>query len=196
MYGNPDLKPEHGVSGDFGFEYSRQKIRFSATAFFIDSKDLIAWEYDPLTWETRVKNLDKARQYGVELEGGHIINSILSHKLNYTYLNAKDASTKKELPYRAAHTLNYSLTFKPIENLSLSASVYYKDKVFTNAANTVKLDGFFTFDFNLNYTANEYLSLWIKGINVGDSKYELTADYPMPGAAVYGGICVKFWQGQ
>jgi len=27
MYGDPGLKPEHGISNDFGIEYSHNKVR-------------------------------------------------------------------------------------------------------------------------------------------------------------------------
>ena len=193
MYGDPDLKPEEGISGDVGVEYSKGKIKAAVSAFYISSKNLIAWDFNPLTWETKVKNLDESSQYGIELETGYIINSWLSNKLNYTYLNAQDEKTKNRLPYRAEHTINYTLTVKPARDLSVSALLCYKSEVFTNTANTDKLNGFITLDININYTANEYLSLWIKGVNIGDAKYELTAGYPTSGAAAYAGINVKFY---
>ncbi|MCL1972691.1 MAG: TonB-dependent receptor [Endomicrobia bacterium] len=194
MFGDPDLKPESGISSDIGAEYVKNKIKLSGNVFYIDSEDLIAWDFDPVTFEYHVKNIGKAQQYGFEFSAGYIMYSWLTHTINYTYLKTENKQTDKELPYKPQSTINYSLTVKPIENLSVSGILSYQDKVFTNAANTDELDGFVTLDVNVNYEATKNISFWVRGVNVGNAKYELSAGYPMSGAAVYGGIEFKFWK--
>ncbi|MCA6072636.1 MAG: TonB-dependent receptor [Endomicrobium sp.] len=188
MYGNPDLTPEHGISSDLGIEYAYNKVRLMSSVYYINSKDLIIWATND---ETHVKNIDKAKQYGVEFEAGYIMTSYLNCKLNYTYLKSENEITHKTLTYRPANTINYNITVKPLKNLSLTASLFYKSKVFTNGENTKSLDDFITLNINLNYKINDNLSFWVKGLNIGDAKYELQKDYPMPGIAIYSGINLK-----
>jgi hypothetical protein len=38
---------------------------------------------------------------------------------------------------------------------------------------------------DLNYKVNNNLSLWVRGLNVGNTRCELTVSYSMPGTAVY-----------
>ena len=194
---NPDLKPEKGVSSDLGIEYIQNKVRLSATGYYIRSKDLIVADAMWIPYNT-----DKARQYGAELEAGYIFNSKVQNKINYTYLNAKDitdSNNKKTLKYAPEHSVNYTLIVKPIDKLSVNANVAYKSKyIGTKAvvfpAETINMDGFYTVDLGANYQLNEKLSFWIKGFNMTNADYQIIDGYPMPGATVYAGVNFKFWK--
>ena len=189
---NPDLDPEEGISGDLGVEYVNNKVRLSAAGYYIQSKDLIVAD---AMWIPH--NTDEARQYGIELEAGYIITSWLSNKLNYTYLETENKSKGfdgKSLAFSPNHSVNYTLTIKPFQKLSVSGVVSYKDKYYENADNTLKNDGFAAFDLNIAYKLNSDCSLWIKGFNLANAKYQIVNGYPMPGATVYAGVNLKFWK--
>jgi outer membrane cobalamin receptor len=47
------------LKNDFGIEYLHNKVRLTGSAYYIDSKDLINWDYANETFQ--VKNIDKAR---------------------------------------------------------------------------------------------------------------------------------------
>jgi outer membrane cobalamin receptor len=191
MYGNPDLKPEHGISSDLGIEYAYNKVRLMSSVYCINSKDLIKWDYNATNKKWHVKNIDKTKQYGVEFEAGYIMTSYLNCKLNYTYLKSENEITHKTLRYNPAHTANYNITVKPLKNLSLTAGLFYKGKVFTNDENTKSLDDFITLNIDLNYKINDNLSFWVKGLNIGNAKYEFSEGYPMPRIVIYSGINLK-----
>ncbi|MCA6085385.1 TonB-dependent receptor plug domain-containing protein [Candidatus Endomicrobiellum agilis] len=193
MYGEANLKPEHGISSDIGIEYSHNKLRLAGNAYYIDGKDLINWYYSA-NGEFQVKNIDKARQYGFEFEAVYIVMPFLDFRLNYTYLKSENKKTKKILAYNPKNTVNCGVTVKPMKNLSVSANLFYKDEVFANDANTQSLDSFITLSMDLNYKINDNLSLWVKGLNVGSANYELIADYPMHGTAIYVGVNVKMFK--
>ncbi|MDR3256160.1 MAG: TonB-dependent receptor [Endomicrobium sp.] len=186
--GNPDLKPEYGLSSDIGAEYSYGKIKLIATGFYINSKDLIRWD------GTRSKNIAKTKQYGFEFEAGYIMNLLLSHKLNYTYLKAEDESTKKILEYTPENTINYILNIKFTRNFTISAVVCYRSDLIgtryypDNSISVETIDGFFTLDMNINYKLNENIDFWIKGFNLTNTNYQMFCDYPMPKLTVYAGI--------
>lgn len=193
LFANKNLKPEHGISSDIGLEYSHGKVRFMGSGFYINSRDLIKYDADPITYVSTLKNIDKAKQYGAELEAGYIMTSWMDHKINYTYLKAEDGKTGKILTYSPEHTLNYTLTIKPIEGLSIASIFSYKDKQKTGSFSP-DLDAYFTVDLNANYKISENLSVWLKGYNITDEDYQMAYDYPMPGVTVYGGVGLKFWK--
>lgn len=189
-WSNPDLKPEKGISSDLGIEYANNKFKAIATGYYITSKDLIV----------SVQNTDKARQYGIELEAGYIFNSMFQNKINYTYLNAKDitdSNNEKPLRYSPEHSINYTLTVKPIEKLNLTANLAYKSEYIGLNAETwgdIDMDGYLTFDLNANYKLNNNFSFWVKGFNLTNLDYAIIDGYPMPGATVYAGVDIKLWK--
>ncbi|MDR3048510.1 MAG: TonB-dependent receptor [Elusimicrobiota bacterium] len=199
FYGNPNLKPEKGLSVDLGADYTGEKFKLNTTGFFIESEDLITYVSDPVTWASTYENLSKAQSYGVEVSGGQIITTWLEHRVNYAYLQTKDESEGvnkgKYITFKPQNTVKYSLILRPLTALTIIAVVSFRDEVYTDAANTAKLNGFSTLDININYKVNENFSLWLKGFNLADAKYELyTGGYPMPGTAVYGGVNIKLFR--
>lgn len=188
-YGNKDLKPEYGISGDIGAEYSYGKIKLSGNAFLIETDDMIGMTFIPAMGST-YKNIDKTQQYGFEAEAGYIMNSWLHHKVNYTYIKAEDKDTNQPIAYIPEHTVNYTLSVKPLKDLNVDAVAFYRSEQHINTADTLK--EFFTLDLNVNYKVSEKLNCWVKGLNITNTDYEMMKGYPMPGAAVYAGVDIKF----
>jgi outer membrane cobalamin receptor len=204
MIGNPDLIPETGKSYDFGAQYTKDRLMLNGSYFYIESENLISWAaIDPNdSWSAWTpKNIDKAKQQGIELEAGFIINSWLKHSANYTYIEAVnesngDINKGKILVYRPKHTINYSLTIEPVKKLSITANVSYRSSVFADAANTTEneLSYPILLDMHAGYKINNSVNLWIKGKNLGNAKYEDAQYYPMPRLSIYAGITVSLWK--
>jgi outer membrane cobalamin receptor len=193
-YSNPDLKPEEGISSDFGIEYTKGNARVSATGYYITTDDLIV----------ALQNVGKTRQYGVEVEAGYIFSSKIQNKINYTYLNAKnitDSNNEKVLKYSPEHSINYTVNVKPIDKLNFNATASYKSKYEGNhydssifATVDTVMDGFFTLDLSASYKLNDRFSFWMKGFNITNADYQIIDGYPMPGITVYAGVNFKFWK--
>ncbi|MDR2427509.1 MAG: TonB-dependent receptor [Endomicrobium sp.] len=191
-WSNPNLKPEKGISSDLGIEYSKTKTRLSVTGYYITINDLIV----------SLKNVGKTKQYGVEFETSYIFSSKAQCKANYTYLEAKDITDKtdeKTLKYAPKHSINCTLTFKPIDKLNLSVIATYKDryigaKAGSYTGESVNMSSYITLDLNLSYELNDNFSFWVKVFNITDSKYQIVDGYPMTGVAVYGSVGVKLWK--
>jgi outer membrane cobalamin receptor len=211
MYGNPKLKPEQGMSYDAGAEFIYKNIKLAGTLFYIDTDKLIAWTpVDPSdSWSASTpENIDKTIQKGFEFEAGYIFNSWLSNKANYTFTNATNESDDiykgKYLPYIPKNIFSYTLTIKPVKDLSISGIISYRDKVFISKSNDDKklnrsqvednLPELVTLNATINYNLNKNVSLWLRGINLTDERYEMQAGYLMPRRSVYAGVSVKFWR--
>ena len=192
VYANPDLKPEYGISSDIGAQYLYENFKLAGTAFLTETDDMIVLKHIPAKGYT-YENVDKTRQYGFEIETGHIMTAWLHHKLNYTYIKAQNKDTDKTLDYIPEHTVNYCLTLKPFHNVDIDASAFYRGKQPINAGGDT-LKEFFTLDLHINYKISDNLSCWLKGLNITNTDYEMMLGYPMPGAAVYGGVSVKLWR--
>jgi len=186
---NPNLKPEKGFSGDFGAEYTGKNYFASATGYFINSNNLI--EFDALFVP---QNIDKARQYGAELNAGYAPLKFLKGQINYTFLKSENLTNGfngNVLAFSPKHSVSFTLNVKPVRVLTVSAVAGYKSEYYEDALNNVKNNGFSTLDLGINYQATDEISFWIKGFNVTNAKYQIVNGYPMPGAAIYGGIRVS-----
>ena len=198
--GNPNLKPEKGFSYDLGFEYTGTKAAFAITGFYIDSQDLINWEFDPNTYRTTPVNIDKAKQYGCEIGFSYDMSKEISYKINYTYTRAENVETKQTLTYVPMHKFNYVLTLKPtsLEGLKLTfdagytATTAYQVKSASNPEN-LYLEDYLLLNIRADYQIMKYVSLWAKIDNLTNNEtYQLSYDYPMTGVTGTAGIDIKF----
>lgn len=130
IVGNPDLQPEKNLSFEAGLEYQEGIWSGRVMAFQNNVTDLIqaictinctgapgaTWSYE---------NVDKARIRGVELGGGVALPWDLQLDVNYTFLDPVDRSTGEQLPDRARHLANASLSGSPLDNLTTLLRVNY-----------------------------------------------------------------------
>ncbi|WP_372518936.1 TonB-dependent receptor plug domain-containing protein [Candidatus Ruminimicrobiellum ovillum] len=187
----PNLKPEKGISSDFGIEYNNGTIGIGVTGFYITSEDLIQNIYDLETYKYIAQNVDEARQYGYEVEANYNMTKDIKHKLNYTYLRAEDTKTHTDLIYKPMHNLNYVITVKPIKDLKISADVSYVTTTLCETGDYLK--DYCIVNARADYQIMKYVSLWVKGNNLtNDDKYQLSYGYPMPGITGTAGIDVRF----
>lgn len=183
---NPDLKPEEGVSSDIGVEYSKNNFSAAVTGFYITTKNLIM---NDAYWIPQ--NVPNTKQYGVEFVTRYDMCKEVSHKLNYTYLRAENTDLNEDLSYSPMHSLNYSITVKPVTPLKISADVMYNTTILDDYGNY--MDDYCIINARVDYQINKYVSLWVKGDNLtNNDKYQLAAGYPMPGITGTAGIDVRF----
>lgn len=185
-HGNPNLKPEEGISSDIGIAYLINNFSISLTGFYITAKNLIEWNSD-----ITPSNLDESQQYGYELGINYNMFKMIRHDLNYTYLRAEDTKTHQDLFYRPMHTLNYALTIKPTASLKLTADTSYvaKTRYITGGA---FLKDYFIVNIKADYKLTSNISVWAQCRNLTNEKYQLAYDYPMPGITGYSGVDIKF----
>ena len=114
---NPDIKPEHNFTFEFGINYQAlSNLNIDAAAFNNEYYDFI--EPELLVDETgtsfgRFDNISRARIQGFELDTKYnFIPDKLNLSLSYTYLWTRDLNTNKALKYRPRHMFYVNMDYK------------------------------------------------------------------------------------
>jgi outer membrane cobalamin receptor len=197
--GDPNLKPEEGISSDFGVEYARESWKSSCTLFRSDTDNLILWKYDSATFTSTAMNVNRSRQQGAEFEFSQQLVKGLAHRLNYTYLWAEDTDAHTQLIYRPQHTANYALTWAFPSGTRLGMGAEYVGAKRTEAADYSMSDPRYYSELPaytlVSLTVSQRFhgaELWMRGDNLLNTNYQTRLGYPLPGAVISGGVNIRF----
>ena len=201
--GNPDLKPEHGLSYDAGLssaiEIGPSKITLSATWFDSHISDWIMWLPSPKGFYVP-RNARKVHSYGVETQGGLEMplpcGWRLDIGLNYSYtasinlsppVNDGDRSYGRQLPYIPRHSGAATLR-AGWRKWSLSYRLQAYSERFTMSSNEATLTGHLPPYSVSNIALDRTFSLWkldwqakIAINNLFNADYQTVLSRPMPG---------------
>ncbi len=189
--GNPNLKPERSIDMDAGFNFLLSKpssmLRVSTTYFLSHLNNGIRWtpgkggKWSPI-------NITEINSSGVEIETKLNVSvfdkpDILSFGANYTFIKAED-KLKRQLTNQPKHAFGYSFQIGP-ESLWVQAQGLYNSERYYTVQNTKWLDPFMKHDIKIGTERRIYgnakTSLIFEIRNVFDTKYQILADYPLPG---------------
>ncbi|MFA4967378.1 MAG: TonB-dependent receptor [Candidatus Margulisiibacteriota bacterium] len=141
-FGNPNLSPERSQSAEIGIEKRFGRLlSFSFNYYLSSISDLILWDYDPLTYTTRVKNVGAVEGRGGELELKYQATPMLEMFANYTLQKTQDvkdtnpANVGKNTPY--SPETKYTAGVKVLENVRITST--YVGPRFADGANTISL---------------------------------------------------------
>ncbi|MGA2091467.1 MAG: TonB-dependent receptor [Endomicrobiales bacterium] len=193
--GNPNLKPEEGITSDIGAEYHTPCTKTSLTYYVTQSNNLINWSTTmnasgSIATTTPV-NIGQSQQEGVEFEFSQKIFSGLSHKINYTYLWAEDTLEHIQLPYRPQDTLNYELIYQMLTQTQAKVTVHYVGSQATGDPTITELPGFTTVNCRISQKFKQ-IELWVGVDDIFDIKYQTRLYYPLPGQTISAGLNWKF----
>lgn len=130
LVGNPDLKPETSVSYELGTQYQNERLEAGIMFFNNDVKDMITsdrWN-PPAGYMPKVmtySNISKARIQGYELQGSYAFTDAFAARLNYTYSDAENRDTGKELDYTPQHVGNIGIDWQALPKLGLNLDYQY-----------------------------------------------------------------------
>jgi len=191
--GNPDLRPEKGITKELGVEAQICKYLTSGLTYYRNDYDqLINWTPDATGFVWTPTNVTSAEIDGIEFENKIKFNDQLGLSLGYTYLRAKNAETHKYLVYQPKHKLDFSLKYKEPNGFTCELKGQFTDKRFHNAGNTVKVKRFFVLGLNLSKKFKSGITCFASVDNLLARKYQVIKDYPMPGFAFTGGLKTEF----
>lgn len=188
FYGNASLKAEDGKGVDAGFEQPLLdgRVSFGASLFRNVYDNMIAFSNGYI-------NVAKARTKGVELTfQAQPVESVLI-QANYTYLEAKDRRTGRDLPRRPQDTINASVDWTVAQGIDLGAALRYAGKQRDTASATAPiLDDYTVVDFTARWAVLDNVSLFGRVENLFDEDYQEVRTYRAPGRSAYGGVTVTF----
>ncbi len=194
--GDPDLKPEHGLSeeGSLQVNHNVRKFAFSSTGTIFNRKvsNWILWlpgkngVWSPQNvlqvWsrggESNSEFSFKTRDLNIMLNA--ITNYVLSSRTQTSLEN--DASKDRQLPYVPMYSGSsiLSVTFK---NTTLRSAYVYTGYRYLTSDNYSYLTPYHLFDLRLSQTficKTILLNAFIEGNNLFNANYFSVAQYPMP----------------
>jgi len=188
FFGKPDLRPEKSKGLNVGIAQYAQRYSWTLNAYETRVDDLISYDSSIFL----PNNVDQARIRGVELTfdttlGKWDVSVQASHTdpRNRTHCSddaiaAGSCSFGKLLARRARDTGRIDLD-RTLGALRFGASLKGAGHRFDDAANTVRLGGYATFDLRASYAFNPDWTLEARVDNVFDRDYETVAWYNQPG---------------
>lgn len=188
-YGNPNLQPETTKSFDMTLQYKHLSLTYYNN--LVDN--LIG--YNPSTYVNEQVS-GTSRFKGYEVRYNNSIGELLSVDLSYTKLSAKDKDGNY-LIRRPQESAMGSLTYYPMSTLSLGTTINYigtrPDTDYTTYPFTAVQTGRYTLvSAVMNYDLNSNITLYLKGDNLTDKRYQEVDGYGTAGRSVYTGLNAKF----
>jgi vitamin B12 transporter len=194
FFANPDLKPEESEGYDVGFEQPlcEDRFRFGATYFHNDITNLIG----PNATFTSLINVGQATTEGVEAFASARITDRFEVRVDYTYTDAKDDTTGLELLRRPRHKASVSASWRPIDRLSVSATLLYVGSQ-VDGDRSFSIPRLDTPDYYLVNLAADYdlgrgFTVFARIDNLLDHRYENPTGFQRPGFGAYAGLRVAF----
>ncbi|MHA3791144.1 TonB-dependent receptor [Sphingomonas sp. YL-JM2C] len=174
------VRPEKIDAFEVGFKTARRGLRFDASAYYYDYKDLQVTAF--LSPGSIVRNAASAEIYGVEAQVAADLSSQLSVSLGgaYTHAKYKDFTT-------AVRYVQGSSGFFSVQTVDASGFTMQRAPKFTGTADiTYKIpvgDGDLTLNGNLYYTTRVYFDPVEQFYQNGYALLNLRATYTLPNKA-------------
>jgi len=191
--GNPNLKPEKGVTGELGFEARINKYLASGLTYYCsDYKQLIQWsEWTPAK-VSQPENIASALIQGLEFENKIFITDNLELELDYSFLVAKDTQTHKYLLYQPKNKIDAGLKYNDHNGLTVELKGQFTDIRFADTNNNDKVKSFFVLGLSVTKKFKPGITCFGYIDNLLNRKYEVMQGYPMPGFSITGGLKAEF----
>jgi len=185
VLGNADLTPETSHSVQIGGELQINKAFTADINFFYnDIKNLISTQLnDSESASTGLSiyeytNVGEARTQGVDVTSTYALTPHLSANVAYTYLDAKNLETGKQLTFRPAHQIKFNIDYTlPAIDSQFSVFLNYQSKEFVDEDNLTDSPAYSTLDAKINTDINDRIKVFIGVDNLTDS----TRDIPLTG---------------
>lgn len=191
---NPNLRPESSVGYDIGFEQPlfNNRVRFGATWFRNEIKDLINYQFNPDFTSTLV-NIDRARTFGIETFATAQVTSTVRVRVDYTHTEAIDMATNLQLLRRPRDKVSATAFWDALDNLTLSGTVLHVGESVDAAraapfVNRPILPAYTVVNLAGDYRVNQNVKVFARIDNLFDLRYENPYGFQRPGFGIYGGV--------
>lgn len=194
---NPNLVPESSIGWDAGWEQTFWGGRVVIDVTYFNSR----LEHEIVSASTAtgiptVRNLDgTSTRQGVEATAKFRPVDWLILSGTYTYTDSRDDKGVEEIR-RPPHAASGSATVlfdqgrgKATVNVIYNGRM--KDTIFTFPSQTTTLAAYTLAGGQISYDVTPWSTVYVRGENVFDQRYEEVYSFRSPGAAVYAGIKVR-----
>ncbi len=195
--GNPDLKPEDGVGGDFIFEWKKPgSYHLEASLYGTYQKDAIVWQstdVDEDEGKLSPINIATALYFGLGIQVVSDIHSQVKFSASYdwllTYILTRDLTIAddKRMPYQPMHRFGAGVEILWSTG-SLVITQKYESERYATIVNAAPLAPYFTLDISLNQKLGREWTLLVSGRNLLGANYQLLKNYPLPRAILSIGL--------
>ena len=196
FFANPNLKPEESVGYDAGFEQPlfNDRVRFGSTYFHNDITNLIQSAFDPVTFTSTLVNVGRATTEGTETFVAANITDRLRVRADYTFTRTRDEVTLLELLRRPKEKWSANVIWKPIDPLTLSATVLHTGS-FVDVSRDFSIPRLLAPGFTVVHIAAEYvitdqIKVFGRVDNLFNVHYHNPTGFLQPGLGVFGGVRV------
>jgi vitamin B12 transporter len=196
FFANPNLKPEESVGYDAGFEQPlfNDRVRFGSTYFHNDITNLIQAVFDSTTFTSTNTNIGRATTEGTENFVAAKITDRVQVRVDYTFTRAVDATTGLELLRRPKEKWSANVIWKPIDPLTLSATVLHTGS-FIDVSRDFTIPRLLAPAYTVVHVAADYaitdqVKVFGRVDNLFNVHYQNPTGFLQPGLGVFGGVRV------
>jgi iron complex outermembrane receptor protein len=202
---NPNLKPEHALSGELAVERMTMEGKLRFSLFAENISDALISQSAPLlpgstTLFNYVQNIDHVRSYGAEAsyEQADVFIPGLTLQGSVTYVDPRivsdpvfAAAVGKRIPQVPAWRGTLVATYRPDDKWSYTLAARYSTRVYGTIDNSdiythtyQGFDGYFVIDARLNYQIDTHWNAAIGIDNLNNRKYFLFHPFPQRSVVV------------
>jgi vitamin B12 transporter len=195
--GNPALKPEHSRGFELSVRYRRRDFDASLTGYRQRLRDEIVDVFDPDTFlSSTVNRSARSKRDGVEAEIGWQLGERLRLSANYAFLDATEPGEIGAKPLRETRRPKHSgaiavdgITGRLTYAASLAYSGAKPDVNFDVVPfRRVRLGAYWLLGARVAYNVRPGLSLFVRGSNLLDQRYQDAVGYRTEGRGLFAGV--------
>ena len=183
---NPDLRPERMWTYELSLSQKLLdgRLSYGVNVFYIDGDNFIMTQM--VDGKPHNVNAGALRNAGVEAQAAWRIARDWSVDANYSFLHMDN-------PVVAApeHKLYVGGLFSH-GRWHVSTGVQYVAGLYTQVGENPVQEDFVLWNIRASFRILDWMSVWVRGENLLNWKYEINAGFPMPGANVTGGLNFEF----
>ena len=183
---NPDLRPERMWTYELSLSQKllEGRLSYGVNVFYIDGDNFIMTQM--VDGKPHNVNAGALRNAGVEAQAAWRIARDWSVDANYSFLHVEN-------PVVAApeHKFYVGGLFTH-GRWHVSTGVQYVAGLYTQVGDSPVQEDFVLWNIRASFRILDWMSVWVRGENLLNWKYEINAGFPMPGANVTGGLNFGF----
>ena len=183
---NPDLRPERMWTYELSLSQKllEGRLSYGVNVFYIDGDNFIMTQM--VDGKPHNVNAGALRNAGVEAQAAWRIARDWSVDANYSFLHMEN-------PVVAApeHKFYVGGLFTH-GRWHVSTGVQYVAGLYTQVGDSPVQEDFVLWNIRASFRILDWMSVWVRGENLLNWKYEINAGFPMPGVNVTGGLKFEF----